>query len=94
VASCHPDARVIVTTAGMMSRILGISLVVISIRAGIDKRPRIGPRMRPRKRSMIVQAAPPATWKNSSGQSLLTAMAAISRPMIGAMMTSPRRGTI
>ena len=43
---------------------------------------------------MIVQAAPPATWKNSSGQSLLAAMAAISSPMITATIGSPLSGTI
>jgi len=63
----------------MMITILGISLVVNSTRAGGDMLPMIGPRTRPRNRSMIVQAAPPATWKNSTGHSLFEAMPAISR---------------
>ena len=65
-----------VTTIGMMMTIFGISRVVNSIRAGIDIEPMIGPSTRPRKRSMIVQAAPPATWRKSSGQSRSAAIAA------------------
>ena len=75
--SCQPAASVIVTTVGMISTIFGISLVVNSTRAGTDSRPMIGPSTNPRKRSMIVQAAPPATWRNSSGHSLSAAIAAI-----------------
>ena len=44
-----------------ITTIFGINLVVNSIRAGIDIFPMIGPRISPRNRSMIVQAAPPAT---------------------------------
>ena len=82
------------TTVGMIRTIFGISFVVNSIRAGIDIRPMMGPRTRPRKRSMIVQAAPPATWRNSSGHSLLAAMATISITIATADSTSPFRGTI
>ena len=63
-ASCQPAASVIVTTVGMITTIFGISLVVNSIRAGIDIEPMIGPSTKPRNRSRIVHAAPPATWKN------------------------------
>ena len=75
VASCQPAASVSVTTVGMISTIFGISRVVNSTRAGIDMLPMIGPSTRPRKRSITVHAAPPATCRNSSGQSLLTAIA-------------------
>src|ERR1700761_9480889 len=78
----------------MISTILGISLGVNSTRAGTDILPMIGPRTRPRKRSMMVQAAPPATWKNSSGHSLLEAMAAISPAMMTPTIGSPLSGTI
>lgn len=94
MANCHPEASVSVTTAGMISTILGVSLMVSSTRAGTDMLPMIGPRIRPRKRSMIVQAAPPATWKNSSGHSLLTAIATISRTIKTAEIAKPTRGTI
>ena len=78
----------------MMSRTLGISRVVISMRAGIDRRPRIGPSTSPRNRSIEVHSAPKATWKNSSAQSLLAAIAAISAMNTAATMGSPRSGTI
>ncbi len=77
-----------------MTTIFGISLVVNSIRAGIDIEPMIGPRTRPRNRSMIVQAAPPATWKKVSGHSELTAMAMISRTITTPDMARPTRGTM
>src|ERR1700739_1091669 len=78
----------------MISPILGISLVVTSPRAGIDIRPMMGPRTRPRNRSMIVQAAPPATWKNSSGHRLLTAMARRTPGITIATRIRPFLGTI
>ena len=90
--SCQPAASVAVTTVGMISTIFGISRVVNSTRAGIDIRPMIGPSTRPRNRSMIVQAAPPATWKNISGHSLLDAIATISSTATIATSTSPRAG--
>ena len=43
---------------------------------------------------MIVHAAPPATWKNVSGHSLLDSIATISSTATIATSTSPRRGTI
>ena len=92
--SCQPAASVAVTTVGMISTIFGIRRVVNSIRAGIDMLPMIGPRTSPRNRSTIVHAAPPATWKNSSGHSLLDSIAAISSTATTATTTSPRRGTI
>ena len=78
----------------MISSIFGISRVVNSIRAGTDIRPMIGPSTSPRKRSMIVHAAPNATWKNVSGQSLLTAIATIRATSTIATSTRPARGTI
>src|SRR6185312_16058834 len=78
----------------MIRTILGISLVVNSIRAGTDILPMIGPRTRPRNRSMIVHAAPPATWQNVSGHSLLDAIAAMSSAMMTATIGSPLSGTI
>src|ERR1700712_3047435 len=92
--SCQPAARVIVTTVGMISTIFGISLVVNSTRAGIDRRPMIGPSTSPRKRSMIVQAEPNTTCMNSIGHSLSTAIATISTMNAIATSTSPRFGTI
>src|SRR6202012_676325 len=78
----------------MIRTIFGISLVVISIRAGTASLPRIGPRTKPRKRSMIVQAAPKATWKKVSGQSSLTAIATTRATKTIATGINPRRGTI
>src|ERR1700744_1299625 len=78
----------------MIRTIFGISLVVILIRAGTAILPRIGPSTKPRKRSMIVQAAPKATWKKVSGQSSLTAIATTRAAKTIATGMSPRRGTI
>ena len=78
----------------MISTILGIKRVVNSIRAGIDMRPMIGPSTRPRNRSMIVQAAPPATCRNSSGHRVLTSIATTSPTIAIATNTRPLRGTI
>src|ERR1700751_124033 len=78
----------------MIRTIFGISRVVISIRAGTESLLRIGPRTKPRKRSMIVQAAPNATWKKVSGQSSLTAIATTRAAKTIATGISPRRGTI
>src|ERR1700722_11835580 len=78
----------------MISTIFGISLVVNSIRAGIERLPRIGPRTSPRNRSMIVHEAPPTTCRNISGHSLLEAIAAITSANTTAMIGRPLRGTI
>src|SRR4051794_18760980 len=92
--SCHPAASVSVTTVGMIRTIFGMRRVVISMRAGIERLPRIGPRTRPRNRSMIVHAAPPATCRNSTGHSLSDAIAQMRKANAIATTTRPFRGTI
>src|SRR5579859_3102941 len=92
--SCQPAASVIVTTIGMITTIFGISRVVISIRAGTDSRPRIGPMISPMNRSTIVHDAPPTTWKKSIGHFLFAAIAITSRTTTSAAATMPVRGTI
>src|SRR5206468_10646450 len=75
-------------------RISGTSRVESATRAGIGSRPKIGPRMSPRKRSMIVHAEPKTTWKNSSGQKRFATIATTSAAKTTATIGSPRRGTI
>ena len=78
----------------MISTIFGISFFVSSIRPGIARLPRIGPRTSPRKRSSAVQIPPPATWKKSSAQCELVAIAAIRQPTITATTGSAFTGRI
>src|SRR4051812_41424977 len=78
----------------MISTSFGISRVVSSTRAGIDIRPMIGPSTSPRKRSMIVHAAPKTTWRNSSGQNRFHAIAATSTTKTAATIGRPLSGTI
>src|SRR5262249_13823688 len=78
----------------MITTIFGINRVVNWIRAGTGICPMIGPRTRPRNRSMIVQPAPNATWKKVSGHNVLTAIATIRPISTTAAIASPARGTI
>src|SRR4051812_30859925 len=78
----------------MISRSFGISLVVSSTRAGIARRPRIGPSTNPRNRSNEVHRPPAATWKNSSAKSLFAAIAATSATRTTPTIGSPLSGTI
>src|SRR3954471_12688768 len=91
--SCQPDASVHVTSVGMMSNSFGMRRVVSSTRAGIPRRPRIGPRTKPRKRSNEVHRPPAATWKNSSAHSLFATIAATSATRTTATTGRPRSGT-
>src|SRR3954471_13808620 len=92
--SCQPDASVQVTRVGMMSSSFGMSRVVSSTRAGIARRPRIGPSTNPRNRSNDVHSPPAATWKNSSAQSLFAAIATTSATSTAPTIGSPLSGTI
>src|SRR5579875_738037 len=94
LASCQPATRVQVTTVGMMSSILGISRVVTSTRAGIERRPRIGPSTNPRKRSSAVQKPPPTTWKKSTAQLALVPTATANPTRATPTMGRPPRGTM
>ena len=78
----------------MRRTIFGMNRVVNSMRAGIDIPPMIGPTMRPTNRSMAVQSPPPTTWKNTSAQRLLLAIATIRPITTAATIGIPLRGTI
>src|SRR4051794_607753 len=78
----------------MMSSSFGMSRVVSSTRAGIARRPRIGPSTNPRNRSNDVHSPPAATWKNSSAQSLFAAIATTSATSTAPTIGSPLSGTI
>src|SRR5579875_1388233 len=93
-ASCQPDASVIVTSVGMISSIFGISRRESSMRAGMESWAMIGPRTKPRNRSMPVHRPPPTTWKNSSAHRRLTATAATRLPRASTASGSPASGTI
>ena len=82
------------TSVGMMTTILGMKRTVNSMRAGTDSRPRIGPMMRPRNRSMLVHSPPPATWKKVRAHRLLVLMATMSPIRRAAAIGRPRTGTI
>src|SRR5579875_275900 len=93
-ATWKPAANVMSTSVGMSSTILGMNRAMNSARAGIDKRPMIGPTTRPTKRSMAVHSAPPATWLNMSAQVQLPAIATITKMTTAPTMGNPFNGTI
>src|ERR1035438_8439786 len=49
---------------GIMITIAGMNFAENSARAGIDRRPRIGPITKPTNRSIPVHSPPPTTWAN------------------------------
>ncbi len=84
-----------VTSVGIIIRnTFGMNRAKNSIRAWIDRRPRMGPMTNPTKRSIPVQSPPPTTWKKSSAQSQLPAMATTRKPRTTPTIGMPATGTI
>ena len=64
------------------------------MRAGMDKRPKIGPTTKPTNRSTAVQSPPPTTWKKSIAHNLFEAIAATSATKTTPTMGSAFLGTM
>src|SRR5262249_35160705 len=93
-ATWKPEPSVSVTSVGISSSIFGMKRAMNSARACGERLPKIGPRKSPTKRSIAVQAPPPATWQKFRPQVQSEAIEPMSRPTAAATNGSPESGMI